>query len=181
MTARLVALLRGINVGGNKRVPMADLRDLIADLGNTDIATYVNSGNVVFSSASNDTARVAADIEAAVADRLGVESAVIVRTADEMASVIAADPLGRLASEPSQHLVGFCRDTPTADAAKRLSALAIAPDKCVLKGRELHIWCPRGVAGSRLFKAPLDRHLGTVMTARNWNTVVRLSEMAAGR
>ncbi|HEY4279059.1 MAG TPA: DUF1697 domain-containing protein, partial [Conexibacter sp.] len=91
--ARLIALLRGINVGGNKKVPMAELRELMAGLGHTDVRTYVQSGNVVFTAASEDASaeQVAQGIEAAIEERFGFGSLITIRTRDELAAVIEAD------------------------------------------------------------------------------------------
>jgi uncharacterized protein (DUF1697 family) len=107
--ARLVTFLRGINVGGAKRVAMADLRALLEDLGYEDVATVLQSGNAVVTTGASPAAAGKA-IERAIADRLGLEVAVIVRTGEELARIVAADRLGGVADDPANSLVFFMTD-----------------------------------------------------------------------
>jgi uncharacterized protein (DUF1697 family) len=97
-----VALLRGINVGGRNKVPMADLREVVAALGHTGVTTYIQSGNVLFSTADTDTAKLAAALESAIEDRFGLWSSVVVLSRDELAEVLAANPYS---GEPNPRLV----------------------------------------------------------------------------
>jgi uncharacterized protein (DUF1697 family) len=108
--ARQIALLRGINVGGNKKVAMARLREVFTDdLGLTDVKTYVNSGNVVFGGRKTSAAK----IEKAIADAFGFDVTVVTRTRDEIADVVAANPLAKVADKPARHLVLFSGGGPT--------------------------------------------------------------------
>ncbi len=179
METRLVALLRGINVGRNKRIAMSDLREVLTDLGYADVKTHLQSGNAVFSCSAAAAETAAADIERAVAGRLGVESRVIVRTAEELAAAIAADPLLQIATDPARHLVGFLASNPDAAAFHALAALDVAPDQIQLIGRHVYIWYADGVLASRLSKVPWERFLGTAVTARNWNTVTKLAALVS--
>ncbi len=179
MPTRLVALLRGVNVGRNKRIAMAQLRDLLAGLGHTGVSTYLQSGNALFSSASADTAAVAAGIEQAIARDLKVECTVIVRTAAGLAAVVAANPLLDQVTDPARHLVGFLSGDPGPAGMQTVAALDVAPDQVRLLGRELYLWCPSGVLASPLSKVAWDGQLGVAVTMRNWSTVTRLASLAS--
>jgi uncharacterized protein (DUF1697 family) len=177
--ARRVALLRGINVGRAKRVAMADLRALVAELGGGEVRTLLNSGNVVFTAA--DAARPPADdarrIEAAIERRLGVRSRVTVLTAAELAAVVAEHPLRGVADHPSRLLVAVPAD---ADALKQLAPLAArdwGPERLVAGRRAGWLWCPGGISAGRLAEA-VDRALGDAVTMRNWNTITKLHALA---
>jgi uncharacterized protein (DUF1697 family) len=172
--ARQIALLRGINVGKAKRVAMARLREVFAEQGLTDVKTYVNSGNVVFSGRKTSAARLEQAIEAA----FGFEVAVVVRTRDEIADVLAANPLAKVATNASRHLVVFAdRELDPASVAD-LDRDALKPDVFALRGREAYLWLPDGVHTSKLAKAMNDKKLGATVTARNWRTVEKLLEIA---
>ena len=116
-----IALLRGINVGKAKRVPMAELRGLLEGLGYTNVATLLNSGNAVFRAQGRSAASVAAAVEAAIAKRFGFEVPVVIRTAAELKAIVRENPLGDRAADPSRTLVAFA-GTPEA-----LRALATSP------------------------------------------------------
>ena len=182
MTTRLIALWRGINVGPNKRIAMADLRALLSSLGYTDVQTILQSGNAVFTNPGKAApTAVAARIEQAVAKQLGVESKIVVRTAADIAAVITANPLRKIATDPSRHLVGFLSDTPSAVGLKAFAALDIpAPDEVRLIARELYLWCPKGVLDSPFSKVDWRRQLGVDVTMRNWNTVSKIAALATG-
>ncbi|HWG73903.1 MAG TPA: DUF1697 domain-containing protein [Acidimicrobiales bacterium] len=180
MTTRLVALLRGINVGHNKRVAMNDLRGLLAVLGYTDVSTYLQSGNAVFTCADAAAPTAAADIERALSDKAGVECRVVVRSAGELAAAAEGAPLLDVMTDPSRYLVGFLDGEPDPAGARSLAALDVAPDQVRLLGREVYLWCPAGVLASPLNKLRWAKLLGVDVTMRNWNTVRRLVALAGG-
>src|SRR3954468_14393721 len=117
---RYVALLRGINVGGNKKVPMARLRELLQGLGYTEVATLLQSGNAVFTSKEKSPAKVVKQLEAAIAEEFGFEVSVVVRTRDEVAAAIKANPLPGAEDNPSQFLVTFLSDVPEQKRLKEI-------------------------------------------------------------
>lgn len=174
-STRYIALLRGVNVGRNKRIAMADLRALLAGLGYSDVQTLLQSGNAVFRSADPAPA-VAAAIEQALLRELGVQSTVIVRSAAELRAAIAANPLLDRATDPAKHLVGFLAGEPDQEKAQSLAALDLGPDQARLAGRELYLWCPDGVLAAT--GVNWERQLGVAVTMRNWNTVTKLAAMA---
>jgi uncharacterized protein (DUF1697 family) len=172
--ARQIALLRGINVGKAKRVAMATLREVFAAQGLTDIKTYVNSGNVVFSGPQT----AAAELEHAIEAEFGFDVAVVVRTRDEVAAVVAANPLAAIATDASRHLVLFGSGRIDPATVADLDARALAPEVFTLDGREAHLWLPDGVHSSKLAKTMNDKRLGVTVTGRNWRTVEKLLALA---
>jgi uncharacterized protein (DUF1697 family) len=177
---RQIVLLRGINVGGNRRVAMADLRTLIASLGYGGVRTHLQSGNVIVESGHRPK-RLKAVIEQGLAAELGLEIEVFVRTRDELAAVIARDPLGAVADNPSRYFVSFLSGKPAAAAIRAAGAADAGRERFVVHGRELYAWHPDGVRDSTLAKLLSERRLGVSATARNWNTVTKLLELADER
>jgi len=178
---RYVALLRGINVGGRNRVAMTDLRGLLEGLGYGDVRTHLQSGNAVLSASSRSGTAVGKAVEEAVAAELGLQIRVVVRSAAQLASVIAADPLGEVSTDHSHYLVAFCDKPVPPSVATDLVAADYAPEELAVVGSEVYLWLPHGVQDSRLAKALTDRRLGGTSTMRNWNTVRKLAELAGGQ
>jgi uncharacterized protein (DUF1697 family) len=167
---RHVALLRAVNVGGRSKVPMAELRALFEELGHTDVQTYIASGNVVFAGKPD-----AKRLERAIADRFGVETAVILRTAKQLQAVLDAHPFGE---DTSQTYVTFLVEKPSAAAAKAVHALDVAPDEARVIGAELYLRFPNGLGRSKT-PGRVDRALKVAGTNRNWRTVAKLVELAS--
>jgi uncharacterized protein (DUF1697 family) len=178
-----IALLRGINLGSNKRIAMADLREAVASLGHGDVATYIQSGNVLFSSPETDTAALAAGLERVIAERLGIQAGVVVLTRDELAKVIADNPY-RSEPNPKYVHVIFLPTDPEPDHAARLAeferqaAAKGSRDTVHLAGRAVFLHTPDGFGTSELAKL-LGRAGGSLSakgkgTARNWSTVTKL-------
>jgi len=175
---KYAALLRGINVGGNKKVPMADLRAMTAKLGFDDPKTLLQSGNLVFSAKSQPMAKLEALLEAATKKHIGVECSYLLRSADEWAKIVAANPFRAEAKADPAHLaVTFCRETPSAGALQALRSEIRGKEDFTAAGRELFVWFPDGMGTSRLAIALSKNRLGTICTARNWNTVTKVSAL----
>jgi len=172
-----VALLRGINVGKAKRIAMADLRALIEGLGYTDVRTLLNSGNVVFSASRGATAAIAAAIEKAIVARFGFSAAVVVVTAKELEAIVAADPLSKVAANPSRYLVAFVSDRSKLANTRQLSAQNWAPEALALGQRAGYLWCANGINESKLALA-FYRATREAATMRNWATVLKLRALA---
>lgn len=173
-----IVLLRGVNVGGANRVPMAELRALLLGLGYADVATLLASGNAVFRRAGGAPERLAADIAAALVQALGVRVPVIVKSAEELAAIVASNPFAATAPDPSRLLVAFA---PDAAALAGLAAVAplVAPTEQFLHGRHAaYLHCPDGILKSKAGEALLGR-LGRAATTRNWATVQKLHALAA--
>jgi uncharacterized protein (DUF1697 family) len=174
---RQVALLRGINLARNRRLGMGPLRELLGSLGYGDVQTLGQSGNVVLTSDATPD-RLAGELERAIADGLGIDPKVVVRTRDELADVIARDPLGDVATEPRRYQVSFLSAAPDPAVVEELSAADVAPERIVIAGREIYAWHPNGIQRSPAAALLTDKRLGVIATARNWNTVTKLLELA---
>ncbi|KEF03374.1 MULTISPECIES: DUF1697 domain-containing protein [Streptomyces] len=176
---RQIALLRGINVGGHNKFPMARQRELFAALGHRDMTVLLQTGNIVFADPGTPPAETARRIEARIADELGFPVPVVVRTRDELAAAVAANPFPQAEAEPKTLHVTFLSDAPADPSPlKQLGSGAYAPDQLRLIGRELYMWCPNGVGRSKLADAVSRARLGVTATARNWNTVTKLLALA---
>lgn len=168
MTA-MVALLRGINVGGRGKLPMADLRTMAEGCGFTDVSTYIQSGNLVFGTDASPAAAAAA-LEAALATSSDVTTAVVIRTSAQMAAVIADSPFRARSDDPAQLHVVFLG--PNDEPSLPSDLEAFAPDEARVVGSEVHLFLPNGLGRSKL--AAKVTRMGTT---RNWRTTTTLSEM----
>lgn len=174
-----ILLLRGINIGPNKRVPMPELRALLSDAGFEDVQTYVQSGNVVLTSSASAN-KLAARCEELIAARFGFDVDVIVRSRDELAEVVRLNPLADVADNPKRYQVSFCDGEPDPAAVEQIAATAAPSERLVAVGRELYAWHPDGVGRSKMWTKLAGKGLGVRATARNWTTVTTLLEMAGG-
>ena len=183
-----VALLRGINVGGRNKVPMADLREVVAALGHTGVTTYIQSGNVLFTTADTDTAKLAAALETAIEDRFGLWSSVVVLSRDELAEVLAANPYS---DEPNPRLVHvvFRNAEPSPEVRDRIEAAVKAAaakgsrDTVHSAGRALYLHTPDGFGRSELAQnlmrimtppSKQKKQPALAATARNMATATKL-------
>ena len=157
---------------------MPELRALLADAGFEDVQTYVASGNVVLSSGLS-AVKLGAQCEKLIAKRFGFDVDVIVRTRDELAEVVRANPLADVADNPKRYQVSFCDGEPDAAAIEQIVAAAAPTEKLVAIGRELYAWHPDGVGRSKMWNKLAGSGLGVRATARNWTTVTTLLEMAS--
>lgn len=177
---RHVALLRGINVGGKNRLPMKQLVELFEAAGCGDVRTYIQSGNVVFGARPALARRVSTSVRAALLAELGLEVPVVTRSAAELGAVVRANPfLGKGLDERLLH-VAFLADRPGRARAAKLDPQRSPPDEFVLRGREIYLHCPGGLARTKLSNAYFDSILGTTSTVRNWRTTCKLLEMVDG-
>jgi uncharacterized protein (DUF1697 family) len=179
MTAA-IALFRGINVGGNKIVPMKDLKALHESLGCQSVSTYIQSGNVVFIYDSVDASDLSIKIEQAFAERFGFRSDVIVRTLAQWDEMIANNPFQHQPEkEPKWSIITILRDRPTAEAIQDFQQSYQGPEEIYVLGSEMHVFYPEGMGRSKLTMPLIEKRLKTTGTARNWNTVMRLRDLLA--
>lgn len=178
-----VALLRGINVGGNTKVPMQTLRELLAGLGCTDVRTHLQSGNAVFGHPRADPAELATALEARITEELGLTIRCLVRDGADLRRVVELNPFDMDGINPSRFLVTFLSGPPEPERLTRIDAAAYAPEEFRLADpkapTEIYLHLPDGVHKSRLAPLFTDKKLGVTATARNWNTVLKLAAMAA--
>lgn len=178
------ALLRGINVGSAKQLPMADLRELLSGLGLSGVRTHLRSGNAVFADPAGRTPpALIAEIEAAIAARCGFSSQVVLRDAAELAAVVAANPLPEAAEDGSRLVVAFLSEQPAEVWVKEVRAMApryARTEPYAVHGREIYVWHKAGISKSELPKNFWGRRMGVrTVTVRNWNTVLKLHELTA--
>lgn len=174
---RFIALLRGVNVGKAKRVPMADLRALLGDLGYTRVATLLNSGNAVFEAKKGTPAKHAADIASAIASTLKVEVPVIVKSAKEYSAIVAENTLAKAASDHSRLLVAFVQDPKALAGLAAIQDLVVPPEKFKVGKEAAYLHCASGILESKAGKALLGKH-GKAATTRNWATVLKLHALS---
>jgi len=173
------ALLRGINVGGNKQVAMVDLRALVTRLGFADARTLLQSGNLVFRGDRRTPAQLERLLEAETERRLGLEAAYFVRTAAEWRAVVARNPFrAEAARDPAHVAVMFLKDAPAARDVAALRAAITGREAVRAAGRHLYVVYPDGIGRSRLTHTLIEKLLGTRATGRNWNTVRKLADAA---
>jgi uncharacterized protein (DUF1697 family) len=184
------ALLRGVNVGGNKKIAMADLRLLLSGLGHEAVKTHLQSGNAVFTAPEADAGRLAAEIESALAGQLGLASRVLLRTGAELAAIVDGNPFPSADDEPSKHLVQFLFDPLTAASRAKITGLDASgfwPEDYRLGEGVIYFRHLPNISDSKLavayskylaetFGKPADR---PGMTGRNWNTVRKLRDLTA--
>jgi uncharacterized protein (DUF1697 family) len=177
-----IALLRGINVGGNKRIKMEQLRKSFEALGLDRVATYIQSGNVVFKAGKGSPSSLSRRIEEKILADFGHSVSVVLRTADEMKQTIANNPFIKdRGIDPKKLHVMFLSNVPVSSALDKLETMTMRPDRSCCLGKEIYLYLPNGTAQSTLMKTPLDRMLSVVTTTRNWNTVNQLLQMCVDR
>jgi uncharacterized protein (DUF1697 family) len=179
--ARFIALLRGINVGGHNRVPMAELRALCTGLGWDDVRSYIQSGNLVLAAGAGP-ADLEAELERAIEERFGFAIPVVVRAAAHWPAYVAGNPFPEASQrEPNRVMLALSKQPPAPHAAKRLGERAADGERIARAGDALWVHFAGGSARSKLTPAVLDRLVGSPVTTRNWRTVLRLAEMARDR
>jgi uncharacterized protein (DUF1697 family) len=177
MRMTYVALLRGINVGGKNKLPMVTLAKIFADEKCDDIATFIQSGNVIFEAPAKAAATIAARVQRRIEKELGLDVPVVVRAAAELAGVPKRNPFARAGTDELH--VMFLADVPSPAQARALDPARSPGDEFALVGRDLYLRLPNGAGRSKLTNAYFDRALGTISTSRNWRTVHKLIELSA--
>lgn len=176
---RYAALLRGINVGGHKKIAMAELRELLGRLGYADVATHLQSGNAVLSCPEQPAGALSMAIEQAIAAQFGTDVRVVIRTGAELAGLLGRSPLPGPPENPSRFFVAFLSAVPDPDRVSEISAMSFGPDKLWVSGSEAFLWCPDGAAETRLTNSLIEKRLGVTATSRNWNTVSKLASLTS--
>ncbi|HTD28299.1 MAG TPA: DUF1697 domain-containing protein [Xanthomonadaceae bacterium] len=177
---RFVALLRGVNIGKAKRVPMVELRALLIDLGYTEVATLLNSGNAVFVARTGSPAKHAVSIAAAISSRLKVEVPVIVKSASELTAILSENPIKAGADQHSRFLVAFVQDASELSSLAAIASLVVHPEEFALGKHAAYLLCARGILESKAGEALLGK-VGKSATSRNWATVLKLQALASDR
>ncbi len=182
MSTAYAAFLRGINVGGHRKLPMAELRAALEGLGFIDVATYIASGNVVFVADETKRAALTTAIEDVIAHTWGYDDVpVVLRSHDELKAALAASPYLNTDVEPKSRFLALLSETPSAKVLVDVDGNALAPDVFTVDGDHAHVLLPNGAAKSKLTTNYLEKHLGVVVTLRNHNTIEKVISMTAER
>jgi uncharacterized protein (DUF1697 family) len=175
----VVSLLRGVNLGGHHKIKMIELCSLYESLGHLDVRSHIQSGNVVFRTKEADPAAVAKKLESAIEKKYGFHADVVVRTPEELRDVVRRNPFGKRRNiEPGKLLVTFLPEEPPEEVRREIRALRPDPEELHLDGREIYTYFPDGAGRSKLFSALTGKLLRKQGTGRNWNTVLKLLEIA---
>jgi uncharacterized protein (DUF1697 family) len=173
-----VSMLRGINVGGNRRIKMDELRKSLEAVGFANVKIYIQSGNVVLKAAKSSPAAISRQMEDCISKRFGFPVSVISRTLDEIGKIIAGNPFLKQRGIDADKLhVAFLSEAPASAGLNKLAELTKAPDQSCGIGKDVYLYLPNGVSQSSLWKTPLDRFLSVNVTMRNWKTVNALHQM----
>ena len=172
---RYAALLRGINVGKNKRIARSDLKALVSGLGHGGVRTHLNSGNVVFTAGERSSDDLAREIEAAIASTLGMEVAVVVRSGEELRRIVEDNPFPQAAADHTTLHVAFLGEAPGPDEVAALASRDKGDDDYRVAGADVYLHYPNKITGAVFTLDGLE----VVATSRNWRTVTRLADMAS--
>lgn len=172
-----IALLRGINVGGKNNLPMKDLAQFFTEAGCTNVRTYIQSGNVVFEAEAPVLKKLADEITRRIQAKFGLQIPVVLRTAAELHEAIRNNPFLALPPNDKAHYLMFLAAVPRAEKTLQLEPDRSPGDEFLLRGRDVYLYLRNGAAQTKLTNAWFDRKLGTVSTARNWRTVLKLQEL----
>lgn len=172
---KYAALLRGINVGGNNKLPMAELRQVLTEAGWKNVSTYIQSGNVLFEEAKSTPAKLAARLTADIEKHFGFRVPAVVVSLAELKTAVANNPFPDAEERPKQLHILFLADAPA--SADNLDPARLAPGRFALEGRILYVDYCEGLADSKFTNPYIDSRLKTISTGRNWNTILKLIEL----
>ena len=173
---RFAVLLRGVNVGKGNRLPMAEFKAMLEALGHTEVKTLLNSGNAVLTSSTRSAAKLSAAIAAALSERFGVSTPVIVKSAAEFSAAVREAPMTPPEADHSRFLVVFGPDEPALQALQPLADLAAEGERLAITAHAAYLHCPGGLLESRVGEALLGK-AGRGLTSRNWATVLKIEAL----
>lgn len=175
---RFISLLRGINVSGQKKIKMADLKKLYEELGFHNVQTYIQSGNVIFNHSQKDISQHIAAIENGIKDHYGFDVKIIIRTPHDFHDIIKNEPFGLDTDQLKRLYITFLAETGDPGKLIELEKYKTAGDRYHLKGNHLYFYCPGGYGNTKLSNNTIERVLGISASTRNWNSVCKLYELA---
>lgn len=177
MRSAYVALLRGVNLGSKNKVPMPALRAMFIGVGALNVESYIQSGNILFRATPKSANKIIAAVCEEIARQFGFHAAIVIRNLAELEDVLVSNPFLATGRDEDDLHVFFLRNHPASDDVAKLNAGRSPGDEFHVRGRDIYLYMPNGVARSRLTNAYFDSQLKTVSTARNWRTVKTLVEM----
>jgi len=177
-----IALFRGINVSGQKKIKMADLKVLFQNLGFNDIQTYIQSGNVVFFAEQEDHLLLENQIKIAVNSSFGFDVAITVLTKNKFCDAHNRIPLGNfdvddINEDGAKVYISFLSQEPEKDMINKLLSYVVAPEKLIIEDKFAYLYCPNGYGKSKLSNNFIENKLKVSATTRNWKTVAKIHEM----
>ena len=173
---KFIAFLRGINVGGHRRIKMAELKKMFEDLGFAKVQTYIQSGNVIFQTIDSCDKTLSEKIESAISEQFGFTVPVIIRTCKEMKKILSQNPFPNI-KDFKQLNVTLLSDKPKPEERKEMDKLDFGADKFVIKGKEVYISYEGKCYLSKLTNNLLEKKLKVSATSRNWKTINKMNEM----
>jgi len=178
---KYISLLRGINVSGQKKIKMLDLKSLYESLGFVNVVTYIQSGNVIFESDNKNIAKLKSQIEDTIEGKFKFDVPVEIRKKSEVTTIITNNPLGpiNLETDSTRVLVTFLAAKPNKDKLADLLSYVSLPNKMLISGKEIYLYCPNGYGKSKLTNNFIEKKLGVVATTRNWKSVLKLHELSS--
>lgn len=179
--AKHVALLRGINVGGNRKLPMKSLSTIFTVAGCVDVGTYIQTGNVVFRAPATIVKRLPNTVKVAIEQQFGFSIPVVIRSQEELAACVKRNPFLKRGLDTAALHVAFLADVPDHAYVAALDSTRSPGDSFILRGHDIYLWLPNGVARTKFTNDYFDRTLKTISTLRNWNTVLKLLSMTQSR
>lgn len=175
---RYISILRGINVGGKRKILMAELKLLFQKLGYLNISTYIQSGNVIFDlEEKSEVKKIENDIQEAILKTFKFEVPVIIRSVDELKQITSINPFIDK-DDPDSLYLTFLKDIPEKDTIEKINKYSFPPDKFILSGKDVFISCSEKYSDSKLSNTFFEKHLKVAATTRNWKTVNKLYEIA---
>ena len=180
MSETYVALLRGINVGGNNKLPMADLREMFIAAGCAEVKSYIQSGNVIFKATRSEASEIPGIVGARIAATFGYRTPLLLRTVEQLGDVLQNNPFLTDMETDDRHYVMFLDGEPDPARVESLDPNLSAPDRYELRGQEVYLSLRAGAATTRLTNNYFDTKLRTISTMRNWRTVTTLLELMGG-
>lgn len=177
---KYISILRGINVSGQKKIQMSVLKSLYGLLGFQNVVTYIQSGNVIFDATVKNKTDLKAMIEKAIEEKYKFHVPVEIRTNREFANIVKSCPYDSiyLAEDGTKVLVTFLSSNPTRAKVADVMKYVFAPEKLVIRGKEVYLYCPNGYGKSKLSNTFLENKLGIEATTRNWKSIHKLYELS---
>lgn len=179
----LVAFLRGVNISGHNMINMKDLADLLTKSGFEGVKTYIQSGNIIFSSTGNlSDSDIATKIENEILTKFKLKIKVIIRSEKELSGLSSRNPFLKAENfDPSKMAVNFLHEAPPAEGIEKIKDVDYPPDKFKISGREIFVYCPNGFGRTKLYTNFFEKKMGVSGTSRNWRTIITLIEMTASQ
>ena len=174
-----IGFLRGINVGGHKKIKMAQLREALTNRGLTNLITYIQSGNLVFKSDIKQINKLENLISKTIHDDFGFDVPVIIRTKDELQGILDNNPFeNSLKYDPQLFCVSMLSQTPTCENIELLNSKDFSPELYIIQGNNIYLYPANGLAKSKMSHALFETKLKVRATTRNWRTLNKMLELS---